>query len=677
MSLERLSERGCRALLGSVSALAMLATIGSPARSQSATGSWEAGFDHSITAPTATDFLAPFGGAGFAGPPASGLIFPMFGWGWQPSHHVAQRFNAIHSALIPKGSTRHRGKVLVWNRYPVVFRPGAPFDSNNYWVFQAWSIVDTSPTAVPRFRNFVLPLQSFGTTPPPQTPPTAPVTIRVADLFCSGHAWSQHGDLVVAGGAKFDVTVDPTQGISATDLAARYLFLFDPDTATSPFPLQAAPTSPLYPGEFGAWMQQTKQAGGVEELHSDRYYPTVTLSQVMTRNNLNNEVVMVSGGSDPAATSNIPQNTYETWIVRRSGHVNGFFQQDSPANQPGYGTFGGTQPNLEMDWLQEYPRLHLWGDGTMFNSGYAYKPGRVNMQQVPNAPWDLTLGQTGSNWQSNRKEGTSVHFAKLGAFYDLVVRLCGSGTLGTTATSEVIIRSPALSWTSLGSVPPGIGRGHTNAVILPCGSIIVIGGDNPSPSPNGTAVLTTAMYINGVGWHSLPAAADSPTPRRYHATALLLEDGRVFVGGGEGRGTGTDYDIFRPWYLQGNPPPARPSIVSITNGPPNTVANVDDTWILSNNLQGLTLTASFGVNNNDAVPTEYLARLVLIAPGSITHHSDMTARYVELDSALVAGTTDRRVFNVPDGNVLPRGYYMLFALNNANVPSVADWVLIQ
>jgi hypothetical protein len=174
-----------------------------------------------------------------------------------------------------------------------------------------------------------------------------------------------------------------------------------------------------------------------------------------------------------------------------------------------------------------------------------------------------------------------------------------------------------------------------------------------------------------ITWQSLPTSAKSPTERSYHATALLLEDGRVLVGGGEGRGI--DYDIFRPWYLQGSPPPSRPGIVSITNGPPNTVTNVDDTWILQNGQTGLTLTCSFDTET----PLIYLAKLVLMAPGAITHHADMSARYVELDSVLVSGTTNQRTFQIPGNLTLPRGYYMLFALDNANVPSVAEWVRIQ
>jgi len=63
-----------------------------------------------------------------------------------------------------------------------------------------------------------------------------------------------------------------------------------------------------------------------------------------------------------------------------------------------------------------------------------------------------------------------------------------------------------------------------------------------------------------------------------------------------------------------------------------------------------------------------------MAPGSITHHSDMSARYVELPSSAMSST--KRLFATPDSSTLPRGYYMLFALNTGGIPSVATWVKI-
>jgi hypothetical protein len=219
-------------------------------------------------------------------------------------------------------------------------------------------------------------------------------------------------------------------------------------------------------------------------------------------------------------------------------------------------------------------------------------------------------------------------------------------------------------------------------VILPDASVVVIGGGNTTG-----AVLTTAVLSNG-SWTQLPSpSGDSPSPRIYHATAVLLPDGRVFVGGGEGHAgpgiVGTDYDVFVPHYLQ----PAsdgshrwRPEILSFTlNG---TVIQRDPipdgpngTWNLTKGTQVVVETTKSDVG------TDFLAKVVLMAPGAMTHHSDHSARFVELTSSAVSGSSGQLLVQIPSatpGNdVLPRGYYMLFAIGSNGVPSVAKWVKIQ
>ncbi|MBX3464553.1 MAG: hypothetical protein KF830_15395 [Planctomycetes bacterium] len=55
----------------------------------------------------------------------------------------------------------------------------------------------------------------------------------------------------------------------------------------------------------------------------------------------------------------------------------------------------------------------------------------------------------------------------------------------------------------------------------------------------------------------------------------------------------------------------------------------------------------------------------------MTHHDDMSARYVELASTAVNART--RQFDVPSELVAPRGYL----IDNGGVPSTALWVRIQ
>ena len=327
----------------------------------------------------------------------------------------------------------------------------------------------------------------------------------------------------------------------------------------------------------------------------------------------------------------------------------------------------------------------------MFVSGPAPMSSKVDLNTgIPQTQptWNVSSGQGGSNWPHQRDDGSSVFFAKIGVFESLVVRMCGKGEGGSGSTdrSEFLFANqtpppaaPSTSWSPLGGnngQVPGGPRQFTNAVILPDASILLLGGSSPTNAP----VLPLALYRQGIGWQQMSTSADSPTVRSYHASALLLPDGRVFVGGGDdririvnGAITGKDYDIFVPHYLQGNP--QRPSIVNITG--PNVTMFTDSAgnaaFQFPNGQNNLTCIGDFLEN-----PTklDQVTKLVLLAPGSITHHSDMSARYVELTSGAIPGSNTDRSFNVPGNQILPRGFYMMFALNLANVPSVAMWVKI-
>lgn len=71
-----------------------------------------------------------------------------------------------------------------------------------------------------------------------------------------------------------------------------------------------------------------------------------------------------------------------------------------------------------------------------------------------------------------------------------------------------------------------------------------------------------------------------------------------------------------------------------------------------------------------------IAKVVLVRPGSITHHTDMDARYVELP--IISQTPTEVSFLSPlDSKHAPRGFYMLFLVTTDGVPSVAVWVWLQ
>ena len=71
-----------------------------------------------------------------------------------------------------------------------------------------------------------------------------------------------------------------------------------------------------------------------------------------------------------------------------------------------------------------------------------------------------------------------------------------------------------------------------------------------------------------------------------------------------------------------------------------------------------------------------MTKVVLTAPGSVTHHSDMHQRYVELPTVVAQGA--KISMTTPtDEREAPRGIYMLWLVTNQGVPSVAQWVVLR
>ena len=70
-----------------------------------------------------------------------------------------------------------------------------------------------------------------------------------------------------------------------------------------------------------------------------------------------------------------------------------------------------------------------------------------------------------------------------------------------------------------------------------------------------------------------------------------------------------------------------------------------------------------------------VASVVLVRPGAQTHAFDMEQRLVGL--SFTAGPSVLDVTAPPNGNIAPPGYYMLFVLDSAGVPSVASFVQLR
>jgi hypothetical protein len=220
----------------------------------------------------------------------------------------------------------------------------------------------------------------------------------------------------------------------------------------------------------------------------------------------------------------------------------------------------------------------------------------------------------------------------------------------TTNTAEIIdLRqsSPVWKWTGSMAHP----RRHHNAVILPTGEVLVVGGLSGTLFNDlSTAVHPAEIWSPATGaWTTL---ASNTINRGYHTTAILLPDGRVLLSGsGDGAGAPSERnaEIFAPPYLFAGTRPAIGTVPSTVN-------------------YGI----AFRVNSPDAPA---IAKVSLIRLGSTTHAFDMNQRFQKLSF-----TSDASGLNVTapsSRSRTPPGHYMLFIVNTSGVPSVAKIVQVK
>jgi len=306
-------------------------------------------------------------------------------------------------------------------------------------------------------------------------------------------------------------------------------------------------------------------------------------------------------------------------------------------------------------WSQEYaapwtpplyPRMHLLPDGTVFYSGSSTDSRIFNPSTTA---WSPVVAYT--NYLRNRMYGSSVLLPLTPTNgYKPRVMIFGGGD-PATATTEIIDLSAAIPMWQYGpsmSQP----RIEMNATLLPNGKVLAIGGSTYDEDA-ATASLNADLYDPATNTFS--SAGANAFPRLYHSNALLLPDGTVLVSGGNPhRGSHEQHmEIYSPAYLfnADSSLATRPAITGVTPA-----AAID-------------YGGSFQVQTPDAAS---ITSVVLMRPGAPTHAFDMEQRFVGL--SYTGGSGVLNVTAPPNGNVAPPGYYMLFILNSAGVPSVASFV---
>jgi len=226
--------------------------------------------------------------------------------------------------------------------------------------------------------------------------------------------------------------------------------------------------------------------------------------------------------------------------------------------------------------------------------------------------------------------------------YDGQVLLIGGGDPPTETVEHIDLRASTPVWRY--RAPMSIRRRQHNATLLPDGTVLVIGGSSGSGFNNSAAPVFHAEVYNPSTnvWTTL---ASNAVYRGYHSTALLLPDGRVLSAGGRGQ---LNAEVFSPPYLFRGPRP------TISAAPATARAG-----------------SLFTIATPDAAS---ITRVTLIALGSTTHAFDENQRLLTL--SFTRGTGSLSVAAPSSYNLAPPGYYQLFLVNDAGVPSVGRMVRI-
>lgn len=293
-----------------------------------------------------------------------------------------------------------------------------------------------------------------------------------------------------------------------------------------------------------------------------------------------------------------------------------------------------------------HPWLFGWKQGSVFQAGPSKQ---MN--------WYGTAG-TGSQKPAGLRaaddhsmNGNAVMFdAVAGKILTLGGSFNYTGNASTSNAHIITINTPNSIPTVVKINSMNSPRMFHNSVVLPDGKVFITGGQTLGHSfTDDNSVLTPEMFDPATLKFTL--LAGNVIPRNYHSVALLLPDATVFNGGGGLCDTCSanhfDGQIYTPPYLLNG---GRPVINSVSQ-------------------TSVAVGGTFSATTNTAV-----TQWSLIRYGSVTHCINTDQRRLPL-TPTTAGLT--YTFKLPaDAGVVIPGYYMLFALNSAGVPSVAKTIKV-
>jgi Galactose oxidase-like, Early set domain/Divergent InlB B-repeat domain/PKD domain len=301
-----------------------------------------------------------------------------------------------------------------------------------------------------------------------------------------------------------------------------------------------------------------------------------------------------------------------------------------------------------------YPKLALLPGGKLFYTGHGSgTSANAWIFNPATGAWTQSAATS-----RNRGYGSSVLLPLLPPNYVPRVMNFGGGNPATSSTDIIDLSVATPSYTS--GPDMSTGRIQMNAIILPNGKVLAEGGSANNEAPN-TPGKTADLY-DPVS-NTMASAGTAAYSRLYHSVALLLPDATVMSMGSNPGDRGSyeaAIEIYTPSYLYDS----NDHLVT-TNRPQITALS------FSGPIHYVT---PFSVSYASTSP---ISSAVLIRPGSTTHTTDMEQRLIGLCGATSPCTASNNILSLttpPDGSIAPPGYYMLFLLDSAGVPSKARFI---
>jgi hypothetical protein len=423
-----------------------------------------------------------------------------------------------------------------------------------------------------------------------------------------------------------------------------------------------------------------------------RWYPTcITLAD--------GRVLVLSGHPSDKA------GPHENTLIEIFDPVDGTWTAPF-ATQPPLEDTGGVSSILGKQIRPEvyYPRLHQLPDGRIFSSTPLRVGGVRRTRALEVAGHSTTDLGPPPPFGDDPLEPVNIYArsAFASVLLPLVPPSYGARILICGHRQPLFFEpnNPHLGWREAGqrpADPPGTlrlppNRAYANAVLLPDGTVLVVGGADSErlPPPIGGGADSSAVHFveryfpQTNFWERL---GESPIARVYHSVALLLPDGRVWVAGsnhdsdrnhggkrldnpGLGDARELRIEVYSPPYLftidaEGKTVPAnRPTISNLVSR-----AGQDQ----AREPVGAGHDQLLRVRAPDA---SEITAVHLIRCSSATHAFDPDQRLVVLQ--IVSRDAQSLVVRMPpNGAVAPPGYYLLFVLDGHATPSVGRFLRLS